>query len=499
MTLALSVRRAGPASVSTPLLAVLLASDAKLPGGLDALDRLLSGALRRALQRRDFRGGRDETLHLSGANKGPQRVLLVGKGDPAAAGIDPVSALRRAAAVAARNAHRMGVGSMALYAGDIDSAAVEACTVGLALGAWEYTDLKTPPPEAERRASLEEAVVIAGDTKAGRSGLASGEAIAAGYELTRRLGMMPGNMCTPGFLADTARDIAKRHGMKVNVLGRKEMEKEKMGSFLCVAQGTEQDPKLITLEYRGAGAGRKSGKPIVLVGKGLCFDTGGVSIKPAQGMEWMKFDMSGGGAVLGAMEAIGRLKLAVNVVGIVGSTTNVVSGEAVKPGDVVRSHSGKTIEVINTDAEGRLVLADLLSYARRFEPAAVIDAATLTGAIVIALGNTALGVFGSDEALVQEVLAAGKRAAEPGWPLPMWDDFKELIKSDIADVRNSAGRAAGSITAALFLKEFVDGYPWVHLDVAGTAYSETDLVTMPKGPTGIPVGLFVEFVRGRTS
>jgi leucyl aminopeptidase len=269
-----------------------------------------------------------------------------------------------------------------------------------------------------------------------------------------------------------------------------------MGSFLCVAQGTPEEPRLATLEHR---KGKPGDKPIVLVGKGLCFDTGGISIKPAQGMEFMKFDMSGAGAVLGAMEAIGRLGLAVNVVGIIGATTNMPSGTAVKPGDVVRSQLGKYIEIINTDAEGRLVLADLLSYARRFEPAAVIDAATLTGAIVIALGHTATGVFGSDDALVQEVLAAGRRAGEPGWALPLWDDYRELIKSDVADIKNSGGRPAGSISAAMFLKEFTESYPWVHLDVAGTAYSESDLVTLPKGPTGIPIGTFVEFVRGRAT
>jgi leucyl aminopeptidase len=305
--------------------------------------------------------------------------------------------------------------------------------------------------------------------------------------------MLPGNVCTPDYLADVAREIGARHAMKVTVLGRAEMEREGMGSFLSVAQGTPQEPRLIALEYRKGGS-----KPVVvLVGKGLCFDSGGISIKPAQGMEWMKFDMCGAAGVLGAMEAIAQLQLPVNVVGLVGSTTNMPSGTAVKPGDVVKASNGKFIEIINTDAEGRLVLADVLSYAKRFSPAAVLDAATLTGACIIALGHSATGVMGNDDALVQEVLAAGKRASEPGWPLPMWDDFKTLIKSDIADVKNSGGRPAGTITAALFLKEFVDGFPWVHLDIAGTAYSENDLVTVPAGPTGVPVGTFVEFVRGR--
>ena len=307
--------------------------------------------------------------------------------------------------------------------------------------------------------------------------------------------MLPGNICTPDYLADTAREMGKRYGMTITVLGRAEMERERMGSFLSVAQGTPQDPKLIVLEHR---KGPADAQPVALVGKGLCFDSGGISIKPAQGMEWMKFDMCGAAGVLGAMETIGRMSLPVNVVGLVGSTTNMPSGTAVKPGDVVQASNGKYIEIINTDAEGRLVLADVLAYAARYKPAAVIDAATLTGACVIALGHTATGVMGSDDALVQEVLDAAKRAGEPGWPLPLWDDYKELIKSDVADIKNSGGRPAGTITAALFLKEFADGYPWVHLDIAGTAYTESDLGTVPRGPTGVPVGTFVEFVRGRT-
>jgi leucyl aminopeptidase len=319
-----------------------------------------------------------------------------------------------------------------------------------------------------------------------------GEAIGQGHSLARRLQMMPGNLCTPEFLARTAREIAERHGMEVSVLGRAEMERERMGSFLCVAQGTAQEPQLVTLQHK-----RGAGKPIVLVGKGLCFDTGGISIKPAEKMELMKFDMSGAAGVLGAMDAIGRMGLEVNVVGIIGATTNMPSGDAVKPGDVVTARNGKSIEVINTDAEGRLVLADLLDWAKEYDPAVVVDAATLTGAVVIALGHVAVGVFGPDEALVREVLDAGRRAGEPGWALPLWDEYGELIKSDVADVKNTGGRAAGSITAAMFLKEFVGDYPWVHLDVAGTAYSESDMVALPKGPTGTPVGTFVEFVRGR--
>jgi leucyl aminopeptidase len=490
MALDISLSTSAPADLDTGLLAIVLGSAPTLPSALAPLDSALGGALSRTLERRDFRGGRDETLHLVGAAKGVQRVLLVGMGKPA----DRALGARRAASIAARQALKLGTGSVAVFADGADAATVEAMAGGLMMGSWEYTETRTPPPEADRRAPLTAGVVVAPAVADAAAALARGVALGAGQKLARDLAMLPGNICTPEYLANTARGIATRHGMAITILGRAELEAEKMGSFLSVAQGTPEDPKLVALEYSG---GAKGDKPIVLVGKGLCFDTGGISIKPAEKMELMKFDMCGAAGVLGALETVARLGLPVNVVGIIGATTNMPDGLAVKPGDVVRSMSGKFIEIINTDAEGRLVLADLLSYAKRFDPAAVIDAATLTGAIVVALGHNAVGVFGPDGALVDEVLAAGKRAGEPGWPLPMWDEYKDLIKTDAADIKNSGGRAAGSISAALFLQEFAEGYPWVHLDIAGTAYSETDLVSMPKGPTGTPVGTFVEFVRGR--
>ena len=490
MSLSLSAGPADLGALDASLLVVALPTGASLDGALSTLDGPLGGALARSLERRDFRGGRDETLHFAGGTTGPARVLLLGLGKVT----DRVGALRRAGAIAARQAGRMGTGSLAFYAGALDARETEALAVGLSAGAWSYTDTKTAPPEDERRAPLRSARIHGADRAAIKQGIVAGSAIAEGHSLARTLGMMPGNLCTPAFLSSTAQDIAARHGMKVTVLGRAEMEVEGMGSFLCVAQGTPEDPKLIVLEYSGGAAGAA---PVALVGKGLCFDSGGISIKPAQGMEWMKFDMCGAAGVLGAMEAIARLHLPINVVGLIGSTTNMPSGTAFKPGDVVKSLSGKFIEIINTDAEGRLVLADVLTYASRFKPAAIIDAATLTGACVIALGHTASGVLGNNAALIAEVLGAGTRAGEPGWQLPMWDDYKDLIKSDVADIRNSGGRPAGTISAALFLAEFAGTVPWVHLDIAGTAYTESDLVTVPSGPTGVPVGTFVEFVRGR--
>ncbi|HEX9219320.1 MAG TPA: leucyl aminopeptidase [Gemmatimonadaceae bacterium] len=487
--LSVSINSANPAEVGTALLIIALPENPSV-AGIAALDAATQGALTRSIEMKDFRGSRDELLHLTGVAKGPRRMLLVGMG----AVTDRKAALRRAATLAGRNAHRLGVGEAAWYSEQITPDEIEAVTVGLIAGSWEYADLKSPAPEAERKKPLEKAIILASNTDDTRRGLASGQAIGEGQSLARRLAMMPGNLCTPDYLAQTASDIAKRYGMGITVLGRREMEVEKMGSFLAVAQGTPQDPKLIALEYKG---GKPNAKPVVLVGKGLCFDSGGISIKPAQGMEFMKFDMCGAAGVLGAFEALGQMKPDVNVVGIIGATTNMPSGTAMNPGDVVKAQNGKSIEIINTDAEGRLVLADCLSYAKRFDPDVVIDAATLTGACVIALGHTATGVFSVDDALIAEILAAGKRAGEPGWPLPLWDDYKDLIKSDVADVKNSGGRPAGAVTAAMFLKEFAEGYAWAHLDIAGTAYSETDLVTIPKGPTGVPTGTFIEFIRGR--
>jgi leucyl aminopeptidase len=266
-----------------------------------------------------------------------------------------------------------------------------------------------------------------------------------------------------------------------------------MGALLAVAQGSAQEPQLITLEYHGA---RKSA-PICLVGKGVTFDTGGISIKPAQNMEEMKYDMSGAAAVLGTFEVLGQLKPELNVVGIIPSAENMPSATAIKPGDIVKSHFGKMVEIVNTDAEGRLLLADALSHARRFKPACTIDVATLTGAIVVGLGHSATGLMGNDEQLVNEIRKAGDLAGERCWPLPLWDEYRELNKSDVADVRNSGGRAAGSITAGWFLREFVEGYPWAHLDIAGTAYTEKDTGPMAKGPTGVGVRLFSEFILAR--
>ncbi|MEO8946686.1 MAG: leucyl aminopeptidase [Gemmatimonadaceae bacterium] len=488
--LAITLSGADAATIKEPVLFVALPSGATLPSSLSSIDAAIGGGISAALHERDFRGSRDEVLFLGGATSGPRRVALIGLG----AAPTTTHNLRRAAALAARTASKLGTGSFAFATDSPAPEQIEAIATGIHAGAWQYLDTKSAPPEAERKAHVQSAAIVAANSPEAQSALTSGNAIGTGMSLARTLGMTPGNICTPDLLASAARDVATRHGMRYTELDRAGLKAEKMGSFLAVAQGTPQEPRLVTIEHRG---GKKGDAPVVLVGKGLCFDSGGISIKPAAGMEWMKFDMSGAGGVIGAMETVGAMRLPINVVGVFGATTNMPSGTAMNPGDVVLSQFGKYIEIINTDAEGRLVLADLLAYVRRFKPAAVIDAATLTGACVIALGHTATGVFGVDQTLVNEVLAAAERAGERGWQLPLWDDYDELIKSDVADIKNSGGRAAGAITAAAFLKEFAGEYPWVHLDVAGTAYSETDLGYIPKGPTGVPVGTFVEFLRAR--
>src|SRR6267143_164724 len=320
-----------------------------------------------------------------------------------------------------------------------------------------------------------------------------GDAVAAGQRLTRYLQMLPGNVCTPTYLAERAKQLADQYGFTLTLFDRAKLQQEGMGALLAVAQGSAQEPRLIVLEHRGGG----DAAPVALVGKGVTFDSGGISIKPAQNMEDMKFDMSGAAAVLGTFETLGLLKPKVNVVGLIPATENLPSGHAVKPGDVVKSHFGKTIEIINTDAEGRLILCDALSYVRRFKPAAVIDIATLTGAVVVALGQVAIGEMGNDEALLAEVREAGERAGERCWPLPLWDEYRDLLKSDIADVKNSGGRGAGSIAGGWFLKEFVEGYPWVHLDIAGTAYIDGEGPHQAKGPTAVGVRLFTEFILKR--
>jgi leucyl aminopeptidase len=496
----ITVLAADRPQADVPLLAVPVPEgDAPLAGAAAALDARLGGLLTALRARGDVRGKDGETLLLplaDAAAAGAERVLLVGAGKPEALTAEKV---RRAAAHAAKAAGRARAAAVAfalpsggtLSAADAGQAAAE----GLVLGAYSYTETKSRAEDAPAPVELADAIVLVdGDGAEVERGATVGAVVARGETLARHLGNLPGNLCTPSHLAAVAERVAAETGMRCTVLGPKEMAEEKMGALLGVAAGSAEEPRLIALEHRGGPEGQR---PIALVGKGLTFDAGGISIKPAQGMEEMKFDMCGGAAVLGAMQAIAELGLPINVVGIVPSSENLLGSRAMKPGDVLTSALGKTIEVVNTDAEGRLILADALAYVRRFEPVAIVDAATLTGACVIALGHHASGLMGNDDALVEEVRAAGERSGQRAWPLPMYDEFREQIRSDYADVKNTGGRPAGTITAAWFLREFVGDTPWAHLDVAGTAYGDGKLPYTTKGATGNPTRLFVEWVRSR--
>ena len=483
--------------VETPLLAVLCALG-DFPPSLADLDRASGGALQRAFASGDFKGKKDDSSLLYPAAGKVQRILLLGLGKP---GDVTRQTLRRGAALAARRARVLGTGRLALAVApearngigprDLGQIASE----GAAQGAWSFTELKRPAEEPKPEVQAVDIVVPPGEAKDAEAGLKVGAAVAAGHRLARNLQMQPGNVCTPTYLAEQAKQLAERHQFGVTVLDRAALQKEGMGALLAVAQGSAQEPRFIVLEYRPAG----DAAPVVLVGKGVTFDAGGISIKPAQNMEDMKYDMSGAAAVLGTFEVLGRLRPKINVIGLIPSTENLPSGTAVKPGDVIKSHFGKSIEIVNTDAEGRLIICDALSFARRFKPAAVLDAATLTGAVVVALGHQASGVMGNDETLINEVRAAGDRAGERCWPLPLWDEYRDLVKSEIADVRNSGGRGAGTIAGGWFLREFVEGYPWVHLDIAGTAYTEGDGPSQAKGPTAVGVRLFTEFLLHRAA
>jgi leucyl aminopeptidase len=496
-----------PLSVPSPLLVLLFPQGGDAAGGvLASADALVGGELKRALERGDLKGKKEETLllfprrghrpgHLAEAT-GPERVLMVGAGAP---GELDAETLRRLMGRAVRVAEGLRLKEISAWLDPSwppgEALAAQAMTEGAVLAAWRFQELKTtrdddgPSPELSRLVLLGQ-----GDGEAARLGLRIGLAQARGENLARTLQARPGNVATPTHLADEARRLAKEHGLKVTVLGPRELEKEKMGALLAVARGSEEEPKLIALEYRG---GRKGDRPIGLVGKGLTFDTGGISIKPASGMEDMKYDMSGGAAVLGVMQAAAELTLPVNLVGIIPSTENLLSGKAVKPGDVVRTREGKTVEVINTDAEGRLILADALSFARTFDPVVLVDCATLTGAALVALGNHASAVLGNDDELIRQLRDAGDRSGQRCWPLPLWKEYRDQLDSNVADLMNVGGRNAGAITAAAFLKEFVGEVPWAHLDIAGTAYGEGKLSYQRKGGYGVPTRLLLEWVRSR--
>jgi leucyl aminopeptidase len=442
------------------------------------------------------------TVVYPGGPAGPTRVLLLGAGPE-----DSVTSesIRRFAGRAVRTAEQLGVTSATVCVrpcgGVTPVRAAEAAATGAGLAAWRFTELRTSAAldvEVPPQVAVDDlAVALAGPhQEACSEGTRIGEVMARAQNLARTLQFRPGNVATPSHLAEEARRIAEDLGMRVTILGPEELEAERMSALLAVSRGSAEEPRLIVLEHRG---GSEGDPPLVLVGKGLTFDAGGISLKPAKGMEDMKFDMSAGAAVLGAMHAVAELDLPVDVIGLVPSSENMIGARALKPGDIIRTRSGRTVEVQNTDAEGRLILCDALDYALQFGPAAIVDCATLTGAAVVGLGHHASAVLGTDETMVQELRASGDEVGERCWPLPLWEEYRRQLESNAADLRNIGGRAAGTITAACFLREFVGDVPWAHLDIAGTAYGTEPLPYQRKGGYGIPTRLLAEWVRSRST
>ena len=440
----------------------------------------------------DFAGKPGETTLLYGQQVPAHRLLLVGLGEREL--VTPEK-LRRAAATVARRARTLELREAALSLPTLPDTgtreAARAAAEGTKLGLYRFVKHKTAADGHELEtfwlvadeAALEEAT----------EGAELGGKVAEGGVLARDLANEPSNVATPEYLAQRAREIAEKYDMELDVLDRAGIEDEGLTGLATVGRSASNEPRFIVLEHRGGG----DFAPVVIVGKAVTFDSGGISIKPSAGMEDMKFDMSGGAAVLGAMEAVGALDLRLNVVALVPATENLPGGDAFKPGDVLQMHSGKTVEIVKTDAEGRLILADALSYASRYEPSAVVDCATLTGACVVALGAHASGLMGNDEDLVAELQTAGETTGEKAWPLPLFEEYTEQIKGDTADIKNSGGRGGGALTAGAFLKEFAD-YPWAHLDVAGTAFGKKGDAYTTKGATGVPARLLLEFLLGRT-
>jgi leucyl aminopeptidase len=478
------VARSGtPARVQTEMLAVGVFKGDDLPSELGAAAGVLSEG--------DFSGKKGETALLYAPDGlAARRLLLVGLGDKSSFGLDD---LRRAAATAAKRARSLKLADAAYVLPTSEGsaarvAAAEVAAEGAALGLYRFDRHKT----GEESPELGSFTLVHGGGGA-EEGAGTGTKIAAGAILARDLANEPSNTATPEYLAERAREISDRYDMGLTILDRAAIEAEGLNGLATVGRSASNEPRFIVLEHRRGG----EAAPVVLVGKAVTFDSGGISIKPSAGMEDMKYDMSGGAAVLGAMESVGALDIPLNVVALVPATENLPGGNAFKPGDVLELHSGKTVEIATTDAEGRLILADALSYARRYEPACVIDCATLTGACHVALGDHASGLMGNDDVLMDEVRKAGEAAGEMAWPLPLFEEYTEQIKGATADLKNSGGRYGGASTAGAFLKEFAD-YPWAHLDIAGTAYGKKDRnAYTPKGGTGTPARTLVEFLRGR--
>ena len=474
----------------------------QLSAAAQSLDQVSAGYLSNILKRGDLDGKLESTLMLHDVpGTACERILLVGLGKKSEFA---ERQFRKAVRASTKAARASGSADAVSFLAELPVAKLSlrrkmAHLAEVSLDTTYHFDAIKRKQEASDEKSakkgLKKLVIAISDAKEkteAEAGLADGKALASGVSLTKDLGNLPPNVCTPSYLAEQAQKLGKDYGFKVTILEQDKLEKLGMGSFLGVTQGSDEPPKFIVMEYL---KGKKSQKPVVLVGKGITFDTGGISLKPGAEMDEMKYDMCGAASVLGTFKTIAEMDLPLNVVGLIPTCENMPSGRATRPGDVLTSMSGMTIEVLNTDAEGRLILCDALTYAERFEPSVVVDIATLTGACVIALGAHASGLFSNNDALAKELLRAGEVSMDRAWHMPLWDDYQSQLDSNFADMANIGGRAAGSVTAACFLSRFAKKYDWAHLDIAGTAWKSGK----EKGGTGRPVPLLTEFLVARAA
>ena len=475
----------------------LFENGGKIPSELSALNKASGGAISSLLQNKDFTGKLNETVLVPTDKKiVPKRILLVGLGKTTEFSLDKV---RQATGTATRVIQRKKYKnpSILLYKMETKGIPLEDVTrsvvEGILLSLYNFTMYKTLKKEEITAITNYSLVVQKKDVLENiKSIVKKTQIVAEAVCFTRDLVNMSGSDATPTFLANKAKEITKKSGVKCKVLSNPEMKKLGMGGMLNVSRGSSEPPKFIILEHNTK---KKTNDTIVLIGKGVTFDSGGISLKPGANMDLMKADMSGAAAVLGAFKAFSALKPSEHLVGLIPCTENMPSGSALKPGDIIKCMSGKTVEILNTDAEGRLILADAISYAKKYKPDAVIDIATLTGACVAALGTFASGMLGNNEELKDQVKQAGEYCHERVWELPLWDEYRNLIKSTIADIKNTGGKYAGTITAACFLDEFVEEFPWVHLDIAGTFLAEKDTPYIRKGASGVGVRLLTHLMQ----
>ncbi len=490
-----TVKSEKPASVKSGCVVLGVFEKRKLSDTAARFDKASRGLLTRLLHDGEMDGSCGQTLMVHYPRSAAcERVLLVGCGKPREFNDRNYS---KAVASAALAVNTSGATDAVSFLAELDVPnrdsywKVRTLVEGSQAAVFTADELKSKKERGRRPLRRLGINVAAADKETAHQAVTDGEAIAAGVGLARRLGNLPGNICTPSYLADQARELGKRSNkLRVTVLDEADMKKLGMGALLSVARGSREPARLITMEYNGGASGDK---PVVLVGKGVTFDSGGISIKPAATMDEMKFDMCGAASVLGALQACVAMQLPMNVVGVIPTTENLPDGNASKPGDIVTSMSGQTIEVLNTDAEGRLILCDALTYCEKFKPATVIDIATLTGACVIALGAHAAGLLSNNDELAEALLAAGNTAGDRAWRMPLWEDYQPQLDSNFADMANIGGREAGTITAACFLSRFASDYHWAHLDIAGVAWKGGK----EKGATGRPVSLLTQYLLDR--